>query len=185
MITKLGRIGIPNAQAFRPAGEWSSTVGSGKSESLIGAKVGAIMEETEKWAQEKFTTGAQTTVAELGSFAKLRKLKKPVIDPLMLDLPYDSCYSEDIEIEWHSCLDLISNSRLLLPTAAITHRRVINDIYYSTRGGRKVITTNGLASGMTIAEAITHALCEYIERHAMILDSVSDGIQEVRPLLAG
>ncbi len=175
VITGLGTIGIPNAQAFRPDGEWSSTVGSGKSESVTGAKVGAIMEEIEKWAQEKFTIIAHATVEETASFAVLNKRGRKTIDPASLDLPYDSCYSEELKIDWHRCDDLMTGSTVLVPTAAITHRRVTNDIYYSPRGGRKTITTNGLASGMTMAEALTHALCEYIERHALVLDSISDG----------
>jgi ribosomal protein S12 methylthiotransferase accessory factor len=187
IITGLGTIGIPNAQAFRPDGEWSSTIGSGKSESVTGAKVGAIMEEVEKWAQEKFTTSAHAGIDNRyreatgaspecrSSFRDLMKRGEKAVDPSSLDLPYDSCYSEKLEIEWHRCDDLITRSTVLVPTAAITHRRVTNDIYYSSRGGRKTVTTNGLASGMTMAEALTHALCEYIERHALVLDSISDG----------
>jgi ribosomal protein S12 methylthiotransferase accessory factor len=179
VITGLGTIGIPNAQAFRPDGEWSSTVGSGKSESITGAKVGAIMEEIEKWAQEKFTIDANAGInghpQNISSFRDLVKRGEKAIDPSSLDLPYDSCYSEKLEMEWRQCDDLITGSTVLVPTAAITHRRVTNDIYYSSRGGRKTITTNGLASGMTMAEALTHALCEYIERHALVLDSISDG----------
>jgi ribosomal protein S12 methylthiotransferase accessory factor len=63
----------------------------------------------------------------------------------------------------------------LVPLAALTHRRVPDDIYYSACGGRKTVTTNGLASGFTMAEALTHALCEYIERHARAVDFIADG----------
>jgi ribosomal protein S12 methylthiotransferase accessory factor len=175
MITGLRAIGIPNAQAFRPDGEWSSTVGSGKSESALGARVGAIMEEIEKWAQEQFARRDQSRTETVGSFKQVSRRANRAIDPATLDLPYDTCYAPDLEIAWYPCVDLVQGSSLLVPTAAVTHRRVFNDIYYSSRGGRKTVTTNGLASGMMMAEAITHALCEYIERHAMVVDSVIDG----------
>lgn len=175
IITGLRMIGIPNAQAFRPDGEWSSTVGSGKSESVVGARVGAIMEEIEKWAQEQFACRESGPVEKVASFKNLKRRGHSVIDPSTLDLPYDSCYAADLKIGWHPCVDLAGGDTTMIPTAAITHRRVSNDIYYSPRGGRKTISTNGLASGMTMAEAITHALCEYIERHALVVDSVTDG----------
>jgi ribosomal protein S12 methylthiotransferase accessory factor len=175
IITRLRTVGIPNAQAFRPDGEWSSTVGSGKSESTAGAKVGAMMEEIEKWAQEQFARQERDATEQVTSFETLRRRGQRVIDPSTLDLPYDSCYAPDLVMGWHACVDLASGGEFMVPTAAITHRRVSNDIYYSSQGGRKTITTNGLASGMTIAEALTHALCEYIERHALVVDTVSDG----------
>lgn len=175
VITGLGPIGIPNAQAFRPDGEWSSTVGSGKSESVTGAKVGAMMEEIEKWAQEVFALNKQHMPDAVSSFENLQRRKNSVINPSLLDLPYDSCYTPHLELSWHFCTDLLVGGKALLPTAAITHRRLQNDIYYSTRGGRKTVTTSGLAAGMTITEALTHALCECIERHARAVDAVSDG----------
>jgi ribosomal protein S12 methylthiotransferase accessory factor len=175
VITRLRTIGIPNAQAFRPDGEWSSTVGSGKSESTVGAKVGAMMEEIEKWAQEQFARRKHYVHEQMESLQTLRHRRERVIDPFTLDLPYDSCYTPDLALGWTRCVDLLQGGTVLIPNAAVTHRRVANDIYYSTRGGRKTVTTNGLASGMTIAEALTHALCEYIERHALVIDAVAGG----------
>ncbi len=172
VITRLGTIGIPNAQAFRPNGEWSSTVGSGKSTSTTGARVGALMEEAEKWAQEEFTRGPRGKSELVSSFDSVGRDGLAAVDPATLDLPYDTCYESGLEIGWHWCVDLAGGGRALLPTAAIVHRRVPNDIYYSQRGGRKILTTNGLASGMTIAEALTHGLCEYIERHARTVELV-------------
>jgi ribosomal protein S12 methylthiotransferase accessory factor len=131
------------------------------------------MEEVEKWAQEEFARTRQAEADAVSSFAKLRDAGRRVLDPALLDLPYDSCYTPELEIDWHLCADLASGGSLLVPTAAITHRRVPNDIYYSPYGGRKTVTTNGLASGMAMAEALTHALCEYIERHARALDSIA------------
>jgi ribosomal protein S12 methylthiotransferase accessory factor len=175
MITGLGTIGIPNAQAFRPDGEWSSTVGSGKSESVLGARIGAVMEEVEKWAQEQYSRRAGGETARVATFDSLCRRGEVVVDPRTLDLPYDSCYSPDLAIPWVKGLDLASGTPCLLAAAAVMHTRVRHDIYYSPRGGRKAFSTNGLASGMTLAEAVTHALCEYIERDARALDTIVNG----------
>lgn len=86
----------------------------------------------------------------------------------MLDLPYDSIYEEHLEFAWQKCFDLIDGRPLFVPLAAIANPFNCgkNNIFYSKRGARVVFTTNGLASGFTLVEALVHALCEYIERHA-------------------
>jgi ribosomal protein S12 methylthiotransferase accessory factor len=170
MITGLGTIGIPNAQAFRPDGEWSSTVGSGKSDSVQGAKIGAVMEEIEKWSQERFAERHSEQVVRTASYDDLDSAD--AVDPAQLDLPYDSCYRPDRAIDWYRCEDLRSGRAMLAPAAAFTHRRLSNDIYFSPYGARKTVTTNGLAAGMTMAEALTHAICEFVERHARAMDFV-------------
>ncbi|AVR27625.1 hypothetical protein A8H32_21615 [Burkholderia thailandensis] len=172
MITGLGTLGIPNAQAFRPDGQWSSTVGSGKSESAIGARIGAIMEEVEKWAQERYSQNLDRHVVCVSSYRGLRRRAESAVDPATLDLPYDSQYSAKLVMPWVRGFDLAAGAPCLLPAAAASHMRLPLDIYYSPQGARKTVTTNGLASGMTLAEALTHALCEYVERHARTIDAI-------------
>jgi ribosomal protein S12 methylthiotransferase accessory factor len=167
MITGLGALGIPNAQAFRPDGKWSSTIGSGKSESVLGAKVGAVMEEVEKWAQEQYPRADVAEPELVASYRRLRRRRGvEVLDPSTLDLPYDSSWHEDVEIGWRRCHDLLVNRPVLVPSAALIHTRVPNDPFYSVRLGQKTFSTNGLASGFTLEEALTHAICEVIERHS-------------------
>lgn len=172
VITGLSPIGIPNAQAFRPDGQWSSTVGSGKSQSTAGARVGAVMEEVEKWAQERYSFEIERHIVRQATFAELQRGRRNAIDPATLDLPWDTIYRPDLRIAWVTAVDLIAGGTWLAPAAAVTHTCVANDIYYSPFGGRKTVTTNGLASGFTRAEALTHALCECIERHERALDSI-------------
>jgi transposase len=53
MITGLTKLaGVHVSQVARPDGAWSSSYGSGKSDTKEGAVIGGVMEETEKWAQE-------------------------------------------------------------------------------------------------------------------------------------
>lgn len=179
VITGLSDMGIPNAQAFRPDGHFSSTVGSGKSESAVGARIGAIMEEVEKWTQERYALREAESGDRSASFLTLRNAGRrrecpPPVDPCDLDLPFDSCYQPGLEMDWRECTDLVSGNPALVPRAALTMERLPCDIYFSPRAGRKVFGTNGLASGFTREDAICHALCEYIERHGDVVNEVLD-----------
>lgn len=154
--------GVFLTQVSRPGGAWSSSYGSGKSYTRDGAIVGGVMEEVEKWANEQFT-GAPI----LASYAELRRDKKRVLDPRLLDLPHDSEYTPLKPLLWHKCLDLIGGFEVFVPLAALAchFNAGENNPFFSPRAGRVVFSTNGLASGFTLAEALLHATCECIERH--------------------
>lgn len=172
IISGLDSMGLPVAQAFRPGiGLWSNTVGGGKSTTIAGAKVGAVMEEVEKWAQEQFPQSARGPAPLRGSYASLRR-RYNIVDPTLLELPYDSCYQPDLPLDWCWLTDLMDERAILVPIAAVDARRVENDIFYTQRGGRKAVSTNGLASGFSLEEAIAHAASEVIERHAYIMASL-------------
>lgn len=173
MIAGLGPLGIPVAQAFRPDGEWSSTVGSGKSTSEAGARIGAVMEEVEKWSQERFSIEHDRHLVRCASYREVEG-QYPVADPATFDLPFDSAYDPETPIDWYEASDLLSGGPLLVPAAAFNHRRLPGDIYYSAHGARKTVTTNGLAAGMTIQEALVHAICEFVERHARTMTVVAE-----------
>jgi ribosomal protein S12 methylthiotransferase accessory factor len=170
MITGLDVVGIPNACAFRPGGEWSSTIGSGKSLSAAGARAGAIMEEVEKWAQERFPASEAPRLR--ASYRALHQSGRRVLDPSLLDLPHGTSYQPDLLLEWHDCDDLIGGGRMLVPAAAVEMSRLENDIFYSPRLGRKAFTTNGLASAFSLEEALCHAICEVVERHALVTSEI-------------
>lgn len=164
MINRLANgLGVHVSQVARPEGAWSSSYGSGKSEVKEGAIIGGVMEEAEKWAQERYRGSPR-----VGSYAVIRGTGR-AIDPRTLDLPYDSDYEESLEIEWQECHDLITGHLTWAPLAALACPFNIRkaNIYYSRRGARGVFSTNGLASGFSLTEAVVHASCEYIERHAV------------------
>jgi ribosomal protein S12 methylthiotransferase accessory factor len=160
MIGELDDLGVHIAQAFR-ASDWSSTVGGGKGLTRAAARVGSIMEEVEKYCQDVYRPADELT----GTYAGLRR-RGDVIDPESLDLPYDSAYRERLPIAWAPCFDLLQSRWLLVPSARLVMARQAPDIYYSERLGSKVFTTNGLASGFTLEEAVLHGLCEFVERHS-------------------
>ena len=170
MIGELSEIGgVQIAQAARPDNAWSSSYGSGKSTSKEGAIIGSIMEETEKWAQEQFALGGDEL--QIGSFNDLVAKHGPqaVVDPETLDLPYDTGYRPDLVMSWLECADLMAGQGILVPLDILRMTRGKHDICYTRRGARKHLATNGLGSGFTRAEAVLHAVCEYVERHAQRL----------------
>jgi ribosomal protein S12 methylthiotransferase accessory factor len=161
-VGELVPFGLHVTSVYRPS-NWSSTIGSGKSDTPEGAVIGGVMEELEKYCQERF----RPDVVRTASYAALLgEGHKSVVDPRTLSLPYDSAYTDDRVFDWSSVRELAGGGTTLVPAAAITSTRTAHDIFFSARAGRKVFSSNGLASGMSLAEALLHALCECIERHA-------------------
>jgi ribosomal protein S12 methylthiotransferase accessory factor len=168
LIGELDTLGVHIAQAFRERGKgWSSSFSSGKAETRAGARVGSIMEEAEIYAQDGYSPKTQIRTSWAASSETL-----PLVDPRELGLPYDSRYTEDLEMDWSACIDLVSCRTVLVPSAFLINGRQFNDPLYSPRLGGKVFSTSGLASGFTAAEAIVHAGAEYIERHAHRLSEI-------------
>jgi ribosomal protein S12 methylthiotransferase accessory factor len=162
LVGELDELSVQISQAYRPESPWSTTAGSGKSETRAGARIGGILEEAEKYAQERFTR-----VDKLASYKELLRSRHAVVDPRDLDLPYDTRYDPDGQIEWTRCYDLLRNETCYVPSALVICDRVKNDVLYCVRLGEKIFSSSGLASGFTLEEALTHALCEVIERHAL------------------
>ncbi|RYG16432.1 hypothetical protein EON82_25015, partial [bacterium] len=124
------------------------------------------MEELEKYCQELFVPD----VLEVSPFRAYRdRAKLDVVDPTELALPYDSLYSDSLPIGWTWINDLVTERRVALPSSLLVSGREKNDILFSARRGRKLFSSNGLAGSFSLTEAILHALCEKIERHAVKL----------------
>jgi ribosomal protein S12 methylthiotransferase accessory factor len=160
-VGELDTLGIYIAQAFGQRSGWSSSFSSGKAETREGARVGSIMEEVEIHAQDAYSPKKQIRASYTASSPTL-----PLVDPRELGLPYDSRYSDDLEIDWSPCLDLVSCCTMFVPSASLAGDRETNDIFYCPRLGGKIFSSSGLGSGFSLAEAIVHAGAEYIERHA-------------------
>lgn len=164
LVGELDTLGVYIAQAFGERRGWSSSFSSGKSLTREGARVGSILEEAEIHAQDAYRGVGLVRRA----FAD-GPTDAPIVHPRELDLPYDSRYSDTLEIEWAECFDLLGNRKVLVPAASLIGDRLANDLYYSPRLGGKIFGSNGLASGFSMAEAIVHAAAEYIERHSLRL----------------
>ena len=161
-IGELDELGIHISQAFRPNDNWSTTVGSGKGMTPAAARVGGVMEEVEKYCIEVVPEDDERDA----SHDELVAEGLNVIDPATLDLPFDSSYRPDRKLGWARALELLTVRPIWVPTALKRAQRVRNDVFYTERGGRKATAANGLGAGFTLEEAIVHAACEAIERHA-------------------
>jgi ribosomal protein S12 methylthiotransferase accessory factor len=83
-----------------------------------------------------------------------------------LPLCRDSLWHRDLQILWIEATDLNSGERVWVPYEVV-HANYTHPL--PTGSGCFAATTNGLASGNHLLEAICHAICEVVERDASSL----------------
>jgi YcaO-like protein with predicted kinase domain len=157
-VTGLDRIGIPVTVAVRPNSR-SFSVSQGKGLGLSQALASAMMEAIELFHGEELT---ERTVS--ASFREL-SAKARVASPASLcgtghPLP------DQTTIDWIEGYDLLKCETCWIPWE-IVH----TDYTLPTRhsGEHFLSGTNGLASGNHLAEAVSSAICELVERDAVAL----------------
>lgn len=170
-ITGLDTLGIPVFAAIRPMGKSLSTQ-QGKGLTPEAARISALMESLETYTAEQ----ARGTVR--GSYRALSK-KRRVVDVKKLPRPRGRL-DLDATWSWIEGWDLVANEPVLVPLEAVTLDTTF------TRPPVFDISSNGLASGNVLAEAIVHGLCEVLERDAearwrrsgsdrrIVLDTIDD-----------
>ncbi len=154
-LTGLDDIGIPTAQAVRPAA-MTLSVSQGKAPTLLAAKVSAAMESLECWHGENvgpdlLATSADALVGALG------------YDPSRLPRPASSIFHGATRIDWVRATTLLTGRASWLP-----YLSVLTTVAVVDRFAPPLFTmdTNGLASGNTYDEAALHGLYELMERHS-------------------
>jgi YcaO-like protein with predicted kinase domain len=157
-VTGLDRIGIPVTVAVRPNSR-SFSVSQGKGLGLSQARASAMMEAIELFHGEELS--GRTVSA---SFKKL-SAETCVAPPASLcgtghPLP------DHTTIEWLEGYDLLSREACWVPWEVVH-----TDYTLPTRhsGEHFLSGTNGLASGNHLAEAISSAICELVERDGVAL----------------
>ncbi|MDN0195309.1 YcaO-like family protein [Streptomyces sp. S.PNR 29] len=158
-ITWLDRIGIPVYNAISPRSRDLISVYNGKGLRPIDAKVSAVME-----AVERFAAWLPRTPAAVASYAELAKGGCAVLNPADCNTRLSAHYRDDAPVSWLSGYDLVREEPVLVPMHGTTYSDQFHEppVY-------SIASTNGLASGNTVEEAVTHALCELIERDSMTL----------------
>ncbi|WP_433017708.1 YcaO-like family protein [Kribbella sp. CA-294648] len=152
-LTMLDEIGIPVWQAVRPnAATLAVSQGKGISHDL--ARVSAAMEAIELWhAEQVLDPVVVDCVADLG-----RGLP---YDIRRLHLVNGSLLTDRLRIPWIEGTDLLADERILVPRDYV----FLNDVQTSElRAPLFVQSSNGLASGNSLNEAILHGLLEALER---------------------
>ncbi len=153
-ITGLDRVGIPVMQAIAPRSADLISVYSGKGVTPPAARASALMESVERYCA--------TIPAPVRRHASITALDADIsgfMDPRDLNVAVDRDFDANVSIDWTGARDLVSGVDVLVPIS-------IAGVLKQGAGSPCVqwITTNGLASGNTVDEAILHALCEVIER---------------------
>ncbi len=161
-ITGLDVIGLPVVTVCRPNSR-AVTVSLGKGLDVAAARASGVMESIEAFMAERITRPLL-----LGSFNDLRS-SHPLVDVDLLPRTTDSLYHPDLPILW------IEGQELLTGTPRWVPYEMVHTAYTLPRPsgtGAFVATSNGLASGNHLLEAISHAICETVERDAATLHSV-------------
>lgn len=169
-LTGLDTLGVPVFAAIRPLGRSLSTQ-QGKGLTPAAARVSALMESLETWTAEHLALPVMR-----GSY---RALKARAVDIRQLPRPRKRL-DLDARHAWVTGCELTSNREILVPLAAVTLDTTF------TAPPVFDISSNGLASGNVLVEAIVHGLCEVIERDAeaawrragedrrLVLDTITD-----------
>ncbi len=159
-ITGLDRLGIPVFSCIRPdAAEGAISVYNGKGVTEMAARVSAIMEGLERYSAE--IHDREIITAPYEAMAGERR----TLLPDLLILPE---YAETgFPLPWYPGYDIMQNELVWVPAHAVFHP-------VPPLMGRLFRTsTNGIASGNTLEEAVLHGLCEVIERDAWSLSEAA------------
>jgi ribosomal protein S12 methylthiotransferase accessory factor len=157
-ITGLDAIGLPVYMAIRPNSR-SLSAAQGKGFDRDSARASALMEAIESWHCERIERPIRHD-----SYRSLRR-GDSVIDVTRLPRRADKILRLDTPLLWVEGWDLLSERRTWVPFATVT----TNFVHDPDADSPFVTSSNGLASGNHLLEAIVHATCELIERDATTL----------------
>ncbi|MEH2539199.1 YcaO-like family protein [Bradyrhizobium sp. AZCC 1699] len=156
-ITGLDSVGIPVAMAIRPLGT-SLSVSQGSGVTLPAAKIAAIVESLETWYAETLPTADHVATLKSLSEAGYQVLSP---DALAKDLIGPLALAPDSKLEWLKSVSIFDESLTLIPRQLMS----LNSVNHSVEITALQATSNGLASGNDLAESLSHAIFEILERH--------------------
>jgi ribosomal protein S12 methylthiotransferase accessory factor len=159
-VTGLDTVGLPVWVAVRPNACGLAT-SQGKGLTHAAAKASALMESVETWHGENLRHAVQ-----IASYHRLAK-QADVIDINRLSRYADRPVRPDLPISWVEGYDLMADTWCWVPYECVSTNYVVSADLTSPTSF--VQSSNGLAGGNHILEAICHALAELIERDAVTL----------------
>ena len=164
-ITGLDCIGIPVTMVCRPNAR-SLAVSQGKGLDLVAAKVSGLMESVEAYHAETITLPVK-----IATYEELR-YTHTVVDVTQLPRTPNGLFHPHLTMAWIEGFDLMQREPVWIPFDLV-------HVNYTARMGATkagfVCSSNGLASGNHLLEAVEHALCEVIERDAVTLWRLAGG----------
>lgn len=158
-VTGLDSIGIPVVMVCRPNSR-SVAVSQGKGIDLSSARASGLMEAAELYHAETASIPLRSATYE-----ELRYQYK-VVEPNDLPKSAGSRFHSNRLLLWCEGRDLLCAQNVLVPYEMV-HTNYTTPFPHGH--GCFVASSNGLASGNQLVEAISHGLCEVVERDATTL----------------
>ena len=156
-VTGLDCIGIPVVMVCRPNAR-SLAVSQGKGLDLDAARVSGLMETIELYHAERIAQPLR-----LASYNELRHTARVVAVEALPRISV-SQYHPDLQLLWIQGSDAVDGEPCFLPYELVHTNYTLP---LPSGSGAFVLSSNGLASGNHLLEAVSHALCEVIERDAV------------------
>jgi ribosomal protein S12 methylthiotransferase accessory factor len=158
-LTGLDSLGIPVCAAFRPNSR-SLAVSQGKGVDVTAAMVSAAMESIEGFHAEGIALPLR-----LGTIEELSR-ELSLVDARRLPLAANKTFDARSRILWIEAKHLLDGTGIWVPMELVHLSFTVPAL---TGSGYFVASSNGLASGNHLLEAVSHGLCEVIERDAVTL----------------
>jgi YcaO-like protein with predicted kinase domain len=155
-ITGLDDIGLPVHVAYRPDGlSYAVSIGTGATQAQ--SRVSAVMESIEAWHAEnlRVPVSARCAASALELGYDVRELNLAARSPL----------TSNVVLDW------VPGQGLLTGTDTFAPADLIRLDLTSPSGWPQAlfqVTSNGLATGNTVADAVLHGLVEVIERDSVV-----------------
>jgi ribosomal protein S12 methylthiotransferase accessory factor len=167
-VTGLDTIGVPVVTVCRPNSR-SIAVSQGKGLTIAAAKASGLMESVEGYHAERIMLPLK-----LASYEELRYTHE-VANISQLPQPTSGIFHSNLPLLWIEGYDLIKESRIWVPYEMV---HLNHTVPLPTGTGCFVASSSGLASGNHPLEAISHAICEVVERDAVTLWGLKDHVAQ-------
>jgi ribosomal protein S12 methylthiotransferase accessory factor len=158
-VTGLDNLGVPVVMVMRPNSR-SISVSPGKGLTLAAARASGVMESIEHWHAERILLPLK-----LGSASELR-FRHRLLDVWGLPRISVKAYHDNLRLQWVLGQDLVGGAPTWVPFEVV---HTDYSLPLLAASGAFVMSSNGLASGNHPLEALSHAICELIERDAATL----------------
>jgi len=158
-VTGLDTVGIPVVMICRPNSR-SVAVSQGKGIDLASARASGLMEAAELYHAETITLPLH-----LATYEELR-YQHNVVEVDELPWASNSRFHPNLRLLWCEGRDLLNGENVFVPYEMV-HTNYTTPL--PDGHGCFTATSNGLASGNAIIEAVSHGICEVIERDATTL----------------
>src|SRR5262245_10157526 len=158
-VTGLDSVGIPVVMVCRPNSR-SLAVSQGKGIDLAKARASGLMEAAELYHAETISLPLR-----LATYEELR-YQHNVIEVDELPRQSSSRFQPNLRLLWCEGFDLLRGENVFVPYEMV-HTNYTTPL--PDGHGCFTASSNGLASGNQLVEAISQAICEVIERDATVL----------------